>query len=550
MRAAVDDRPLSTLNGARPGRSAMLAWGIGVGCAALSGILTAGLTSLSHVNLTLLIVNAYAAAMIGRLRSLPMTFVGAVILGLADSYAIAYFDEQSILLSQLRFAFPAIVLFAVLLLMRQPKPRGHSVMQSREVVPRPAWIGAVVAALCFVGAGWFLSEILSDLDAVLAARIVALSIVALSLVPLVGFAGQLSLCQLSFAGIGAVVMAHHGAGGSPVGLVMAALVTGAVGAVLAVPAVRLGGLYFALATAAFAVFLDQWAFKLANFDLGPVTIKIFESGSLAVERPDVPGTDTGGGLLIVLSIAFALLYLLVVAVRRSVFGHRLLALKDSPAAAATLGMNLTATKIAVFSLSAAMAGFGGALYGGTLGSVGPGRFAFFESLPLTLLAVVGGIGSAAGALVAGILLGGLPIVIDQWPAMQNLEKILPGTMGIALGRNPNGVVQDLREGFRPVLRSKVVTGFTVLATLGVLALRYDGAIDGAAFAGLLAAAILVGPLVLRVVDARRARASVDADPEAVATPDEIAWEWVGIDRPFTPDDADVLDRALGLEVKA
>src|SRR4029453_451170 len=77
MGAAVDDRPLSALNGARPDRSAMLAWGIGCACAALAGILIAPITTLNHINLTLLIVNAYAAAMIGRLRNLPMTFLGA-----------------------------------------------------------------------------------------------------------------------------------------------------------------------------------------------------------------------------------------------------------------------------------------------------------------------------------------------------------------------------------------------------------------------------------------------------------------------------------------
>ena len=551
MRAAVDDRPLSTLNGARPNRSAMLAWGIGVACAALSGILTAGLTSLSHVNLTLLIVNAYAAAMIGRLRSLPMTFVGAVVLGLADSYAISYFDETNILLSKLRFAFPALVLFTVLLLLRQPRPRGHAVMASREIIPRPSWVGALVTAACFVGAGVFLAEILSDLDAVSTARIVALSIVALSLVPLVGFAGQLSLCQLSFAGIGAVVMAHHGHGGNPVGLVLAAIVAGAVGALVALPAIRLGGLYFALATAAFAVFLDQWLFTLSDFDLGPWRIKLFGSGALPVERLDVPGTDTGGGLLIVLSIVFALLYLVVVGVRRSVFGQRLLALKDSPAAAVTLGMNLTATKIAVFTLSAAMAGVGGALYGGTLGTVSPNRFVFFESLPLVLLAVVGGIGSAAGALVAGVMLGGLPIIIDQWPAMANFEKILPGTMGIALGRNPNGIVQDLREGFAPMFRSWFTTGVTVVATGAVLGLRLADAIDGWAFALALTAAVLAAPLVLRVVTARRAAGGLahtnGAEPDAEPAPEDVPWEWVGIDRPFTPEDVAVLDRALGLE---
>jgi len=544
MRASVDDRPLATLNGASPNRSAMLAWAIGCSCAALSGIFTAGLTSLSQVPLTLLIVNAYAAAMIGRLRNLPMTFLGAVILGLADSYAITYFDSSNILLSKLRFAFPAIVLFVVLLALRQPRPRGHAVVASREVIPKPSWGGALVTAAAFVGAGLYLAHILNPFDAKDAAGIVGLSIVALSLVPLVGFAGQLSLCQLSFAGIGAIAMAHHGADNSFKGLLAATVLAGAVGALVALPAIRLGGLYLALATAAFAVFLDQWFFTLSDFKAGPFPIKLFGSGAVEVKRTNLP--ETSGGMLVLLAVVFALLYLLVVAIRRSVFGQRLLALKDSPAAAATLGMNLVATKIAVFTLSAAIAGLGGALYATTLGQVSPDRFDFVQSLPLVLLAVVGGIGSAAGALVAGIMLGGLPLIAEQWAFMENLQKVLPGTIGIALGRNPNGVAHDLREGFAPLWRSKVGTGVTVAATAGVLALRWDEAIDGGAFALALLAAILGPGLVLRAVDARRDRsiAASTADED----PGDVAWEWVGIDRPYTPDDVAALDRALGLEV--
>src|SRR5699024_11004599 len=80
MRAAVDDRELAGLHGARPDTSARLAWAIGCSLAALSGILLAGMQGLTHVAITLLIVNAFAAAVLGRLSSLPITFVGAVIL--------------------------------------------------------------------------------------------------------------------------------------------------------------------------------------------------------------------------------------------------------------------------------------------------------------------------------------------------------------------------------------------------------------------------------------------------------------------------------------
>jgi branched-chain amino acid transport system permease protein len=546
MRAAVDDRPLSALNGARPDRSAMLAWGIGCACAALSGILIAPITTLSHVNLTLLIVNAYAAAMIGRLRNLPMTFVGALVLGLADSYAIRYLSDQGQLWDRFRFALPVIVLFAVLLIMRQPKPRGHAVLRTREIIPRPSWLGSLVTAGAFVAAGAYLSQVLTEPDALSVARVVALSIIGLSLVPLVGFAGQLSLCQMSFAGIGAVVMAHHGQGGNVLGLLYAALATGAVGAVVALPAIRLGGLYLALATAAFAVFLDQWIFVLEPFDLGPFTIKVFPQGSAFVDRVDLPGTDTAGGLLVVLSVMFALFYLLVVTVRRSTFGHRLLAMKDSAAASATIGMNLTATKFAVFTLSAAMAGVGGALYGGTLGSTSPDRFVFFNSLPLLLLGVVGGIGSAAGALLAGILLGGLPVVVGNYPWFENISNVLPGMMGVALGRNPNGIVQDLREGFAPLGRAPLALAVTLAAVGGVLALRWVDVVSGAPFVVALGAAALSGGLLLRF-GLLGGGVPVTEPVLDDAASDDVPVEWLGIEREFTPADVAALDRALGLE---
>ncbi|MGH9211781.1 MAG: ABC transporter permease subunit [Acidimicrobiales bacterium] len=549
MRAAVDDRPLSSLNGSRPDRSAMLAWAVGCSCAALSGVLMAPLIQLGHVALTLLIVNAYAAAMFGRLRSLPMTFLGAVVVGVLGSWAAEYLPEDSLILNQFRFALPAIVLFAVLVVLRQPRPRGHGLVRTRELIPRPSWAGALVTAGAFVAAGLYFGEVLTDADALAASRIVALSIIGLSLVPLVGFAGQLSLCQMSFAAIGAIVMAHHAPGGEPIGLVYATLAAAAVGALVALPAIRLGGLYLALATGAFAVILDRWILQLRPFDLGPLEIEIFTAGSLTVRRPDVPGTDTDGGLLVVLSITFALLYLLVVAIRRSTFGHRLLAMKESPAAAATLGINLTALKLSVFVLSAAMAGLGGALYAGSAqGAVSADQFAFFTSLPLLLLGVVGGIGSAAGALLAGVLLGGMPLVVAEYAWFANISRVLPGTMGIALGRNPNGVVQELREGFAPMARAPLALLVTLVSVASVLALRWVDVVSGVWFAVALGAAALSGGLLLRfgLLGGKR----LAAEPllaDGAEDEDEVPLEWLGIERPYTPADVAALDRALGLE---
>ena len=90
MRAVVDNRELAALNGARPAWVGTLSWALGASMASLAGILIAPTLQLSVLPLTLLVVNAYAAAMVGRLRSLPFTFLGAMIIGLPTSYAVGY----------------------------------------------------------------------------------------------------------------------------------------------------------------------------------------------------------------------------------------------------------------------------------------------------------------------------------------------------------------------------------------------------------------------------------------------------------------------------
>jgi branched-chain amino acid transport system permease protein len=539
MRATVDSRPLAMLHGARPHRSAGIAWAIGCSLAALAGILIGPVSGqLSHTNLTLLIVSAYAAAMIGRLRSLPMTFLGAVLLGLADSYAIGYLPTSNQYLTTFRFVIPVVVLFIVLLVLPNPQLRTRSTMSSREDIPMPSWRGALITAGVIVLVGLVLATLLGDADALRAARIFGVALIALSLVPLTGFAGQVSLCQMSFAAIGALVMAHHGDGGNPAALLLAAVVCAAVGALVALPALRLSGLYLALATAAFAVFLDRWVFLFRSFDLGPWTIKIFEGGVVAVAPLDIPGVDTTDRQtqLVMLACISALTYLLVVAVRRSGFGQRLLAMKDSPAACATLGVNLTRLKLTVFSLSAAMAGVGGALYAGTLGSVSPERFNLFESLPLLLITVVGGIGTGAGALFAGLLLGGFPIAIAIWPFLENLNRLLPGTMGIALARSPNGASRDIADRYAILGEAPIALGGLVVSIGVAVALAISGALTGWGLVFSLLIALVVWPrLAMTMADRHQ------------PTPAAAPLEWAGIDRPFSSEELREVEDALGLE---
>jgi branched-chain amino acid transport system permease protein len=541
MRATVDDRPLASLNGARPDRSAALAWAIGCSLAALAGILIAPTLTLSHTLLTLLIVDAYAAAVIGRLRSLPLTFLGAAIIGLSRSYVITYLPDPhpgapgyARYLQSFPPAVPVVILFIVLLLLPQSRLRIKGAMRTVERQPRPEWSGALLLAGSVVGVAIVVAMIIAAPDADSAARVFGLAIIALSLVPLVGYAGQISLCQMSFAGIGALTYAHLAPGGSPLGLVAAAVVTGAVGAVVALPALRLSGIYLALSTGAFALFLDRWVFTWPTAHLGGLQVSFFGLGSITVPRLSLPGVDAADHrpVIVELAVAFALLSLVVVAIRRSSFGDRLLAMKDSPAACATLGLDLTTTKLAVFALSAAMAGVGGALYATAFGAVSAPSFSLFQSLPILLVSVAGGIARPGGALFGGLALGSIPVLAKVAPRFTNLFAFLPATIGITLGRSPNGVATELSDRVAPLRRSPLAFGLVVagVAALGVLAIA--GAITGWVFTLGSIGVVLVG------MGVTTAPSLLGAAAEPV--------ELLGIDRPFAAADVERIDEALSL----
>ncbi|HWC39173.1 MAG TPA: branched-chain amino acid ABC transporter permease, partial [Acidimicrobiales bacterium] len=121
LRAVVDDPGLAALNGATPARVRSTGWAIGAMLASLAGILLAPLVTLDILLLTLLVINGFAAAIVGRLRSLPLTFGGGLLLGLFESYAVGYVPGS--VLSQIRPTLPMIFLFIVLLLLPQDRLR-------------------------------------------------------------------------------------------------------------------------------------------------------------------------------------------------------------------------------------------------------------------------------------------------------------------------------------------------------------------------------------------------------------------------------------------
>ncbi len=152
MRGVVDDPDLVAMAGASPARIQQLAWAIGASLAALAGILLAPTVDLDITTLTLLVINGYAAALVGRLKSLPLTAVGALILGLMVTYGTGYAPIDGIL-SALKAIIPQLLLFAVLIFL--PAARLRTGGGQTPAVPRVPGLrqslvfggGLVVAAL-------------------------------------------------------------------------------------------------------------------------------------------------------------------------------------------------------------------------------------------------------------------------------------------------------------------------------------------------------------------------------------------------------------------
>jgi branched-chain amino acid transport system permease protein len=473
MRAVVDDRSLTELNGARPDRVAMFAWALSASLAGLAGILLAGEQQLNIEPLVLLVVNAYAAAIIGRLKSLPLTFLGAAILGLLDAYYLMISDESwfptsvfGISLTGLRASIPTIVLFFALVTRPQNRLQTGS-LRVREQNREPQWKTSVLGAVALVVITIGISGMLTRTNTLFLFNAFILAIAALSLVPLTGYAGQMSLAPLTFAGLGAIAMAKLPGNGSLLTLAITIALVSGIGALVALPALRLSGIYLALSTAAFAVLVSRLVFNQ------PQT---FQGGNITVPVLDIPliDIDSPRGRLILASSAFALLGLAVVSLRRSRLGRRLIALKDSPAAAATLGMNLTRAKLAAFALSAGIASCAGALAGD---KVSPQQFDFMQSLPLVLLAVVGGVGTVGGALFGGMLLGGNSILATVVPAMSNVSKIAPGAIGATLGRNPDGAAVQTADAYRTLANRGKLIIVAALGAFGIWALANAGIIS-------------------------------------------------------------------------
>ncbi|MDV6014599.1 ABC transporter permease [Haloechinothrix sp. LS1_15] len=421
MRAVVGDPDLLELAGTSAVAIRSWSWLIGSWFAAVSGILLAPQIGLDALLLTLLVVQAYGAAAIGLFSSLPLTYAGGLVIGVLTALATSLVAGSEAL-AGLPPALPFLVLFLVLLVAgrrlvevgsHRPAPPSAPLLR-----PRASRVLAVAALAVAATVPLFAGARLP----VYANALVFLLIFA-SLHLLVRVSGQVSLAHAGLVAVGAAAFSHLAVGtGLPwlLAVLLAGAVAVPVGAAVAVPAIRLSGLFLALGTFGFGLLLERVMYR-SEFMFGT-------TGTLPAPRPEALSSDTAFYYVL---LAFAACGMVLIAlITRSRLGRLLRAMADSPTTLSTLGLGINVTRVTVFCLSAFIAGVAGALYASTGQSATGAPFTAYASLTWLAVLVLFSPARSAAPVLAALLVTVVPAygagdaAVDWMPVVFGLGAML------------------------------------------------------------------------------------------------------------------------------
>jgi ABC-type branched-subunit amino acid transport system ATPase component/branched-subunit amino acid ABC-type transport system permease component len=379
MRAVVDAPDLLALTGKSPLSAQRFAWAIGISFVTLSGLLLAlaPTDSVPIGDLYLLVLQALGAAAIGGFRSLPLTYVGGLFIGVASALATKWAASIT-LLQGFPSALPFIVLFLVLVAVPRylaPQSDVRAQPARDRVIEVSGWwrlpLGlAVTAALVVVPLTHSVQLIFTSNESL------AYTVIFLGLSLLVRTSAQVSLCQMGLAAIGAATFSHAlGSFGIPWlwAVILGGLAAALVGALVAIPAIRVAGVYLAIGTFGFGVLLEELVYP---------TQLVFGNGNSTIRRPSIgPLNGADDTTYFVVLVLFAgLAMLAVMLIKRARLGRLLRGLGDSPMALEAQGTSINLTRVAIFAISAFFAGVGGALLVGELNFLQAGPFSSTNSL--------------------------------------------------------------------------------------------------------------------------------------------------------------------------
>ncbi|MDA1076136.1 MAG: branched-chain amino acid ABC transporter permease [Proteobacteria bacterium] len=289
------------------------------------------------------------------------------------------------------------------------------------------WYGLLLLVMCLAPLGldrFLLGEL---------SLVYIYAIAGVGLMLLVGYSGQVSLGHAAFLAIGAYAHAYFLNLGwpFPLSLFTSMLLTGLIGGLVAIPVLRMSGIYLAVATLAFAVIVEQtlthWESVTGGFRGMLVPKPEFFSADL---NAYIPFYYLCGGVLILVMLAGLNLL-------RSPTGRAMVAVRDSETSAQSMGINLARTKSTAFAISAGFTGLAGGLFAHKIGYLAPDAFTLLTSIQLLLMVVVGGLGSMHGVIYGAIFIGLLPSGIAVFrdavpPSIGQIPGLEPGVFGLIL----------------------------------------------------------------------------------------------------------------------
>lgn len=414
VRAAAENADRALLLGIPIKRLSTIVWMVAGGLAALTFVLKApfsGVVPGAVGTGPVVLLPALAAAVVARMESLPIAFAAGVSLGVVEQ-VVRWNTSGSPTMQNM--VFLVVILGALLLqkgkLSRAQESAGSSwsatavlkpIPEELRKLPEVIWtkrIGLGVIALLFL----IVPNTWGPSNQYLAALGLVWAMTAVSLVILTGWGGHISLGQFAIVGVGALLAGNLIADYN-VDYLIVLIASGAAGAVISLlvglPALRIKGLFLAVTTLALAVALDQYVINFNNF---PSIIPIGGSVNrpLLWERIDL----ADGYNMYAVCLAFLGLSILAAqGVRKARAGRVIIATRDNQRAADAAAVPTTSVKLAAFLVAGVIAGVAGGLHVLLLTGVDQGTFPPYDSLNLFATAVIGGLGSIAGAVI-GVLL--------------------------------------------------------------------------------------------------------------------------------------------------
>jgi sulfate-transporting ATPase len=439
---ALRDEPMAAAAvGISPHFVGVITWSIGGAIAALAGILLIPLTGLSPTILTLLVIPAMAAGLLVKFDKIILTAVLGLLIGVLESELQLYAHVSVEVIP----AIPFIIIIVVLILRGTSLPgRGSlnlarlpSVGKGRIPIRTAAFFALAAGVLIFTIGGNFASAMINT-------SLVA--VVGLSIVVVTGYAGQLSLAPLALAGIGSLIAARLASDAGfpfPLAVMVAAISTMAVGAIMGAPAVRVRGVNLAIATIGLALLVEQSVLVSPWLTNGVLGINVPAARLLGL-RVD-PGTYPQRYALLTLAI-LVLCGLAVANIRRGASGRGYLAVRANERGAASLGISVPATKLKAFAISAFFAGLAGALMTFQYPTVVFSTYTVLGSLSLLAFAFVAGVGYIPGAVFVGATAAAalVPYIVQDELGLSSIANWLTLISGLfvmdMMTRNPNGLI--------------------------------------------------------------------------------------------------------------